>query len=385
MFRFAAFASICVMMLACGMESWCAGGTECVNEPPPPGCTQVSSWVTLPPGFGGAASLSVAVDTSNGNARVGFRAGGAFPCGRELTFWHNSRDSRAYPAGVGRNHSFNVMLLEHPDEWHPVTVRIVLANGYRIGFDENLDGTFRGEPGVFSRLFKEADGSYRLYTNDSPDMTDDGQVCYTFGPADSVGRCRLLSVATAAGTFSFTYVASGNGVGEVYRVREDATGREAVFAYDASNRLTSVTSMDQVTTTISYNASGDVSAVEGPWGALTFGYDQNHNVTLVTDGLEGHCASLAYISSARAVEFRDTAAQTSSFTYTVGSTDSVISTVYNGYGQPAVTYDFTPNHLVAAVSQPGVPRMCYTYNADKCLIGQTTCSSLKGPLMASAP
>lgn len=351
-----------------------AGGPACVNDPPFPDCSSVSPWVTLDAGFGSGATLTVKVDASNGNIRISFVAGGAFPYGKQLTFWHNSRDSRTYPCGTGRNHLYNVMLLVYPNEWPPVPVRIVLANGYRVDFDRNLDGTYRGAPGVFSRLYRDIDGSFRLYTNGSPDMVDDGQVVYRFAPADAIGRARLVSITDGSKVTSFYYALSGNGVGELERVVEESTGREARFTYDAQGRLLSVTSLDGVVTSFTYNTSGDISQVSSSWGTLTFSYDENHNITTVTDGLGGHSAHFAYAASARVIEFRNTSGSIYDFTYSTDGSDRVISTTFGLRGTAPTVYEFTADRLVASVVAPGTSKTCYTYNADKCLSGFNQCA-----------
>jgi len=363
-------AATMVVLAVVAMPAFGGGGLECANEPPIPLCTQTSTWVGLSSGFGTSASLEVSVDASNGNVRVSFAAGGAFPYGKQLTFWHNSRDNRTYPAGLGRNHFYNAMLLEHSEEWPPVAVRLVLANGYRIGFDENMDGTFRGEPGVFSRLSKLPDGSYRLYTNGLPDMADDGQVLYEYGPADPTGRSRLLSVTDSGAVITLTYVASGSGAGEVERVREDSTGREVVFAYDGSGRISSVTSLDRVVTSFTYSSTGDVSRVDSSWGALTFGCNSDHNISVITDGAGGHSAYASYVASARGSEFRDTSGQTHDFVYTTTGADTVASCAFGLHGADPTVYGITANRLLASVAAPGQSTIYYEYNADKCLTGQ---------------
>ena len=364
--------------------AFAGGGLACVNEPPIPDCAGVSPWVPLSAGFGGNASLSTTVDTANGNMRVCFAAGGQFPCGAALRFWHNSRDSRTYPCGVGRTHLYNVMLLVNPGEWPEVPVRIVLGNGYRVDFDENLDGTYRGAPGVFSRLYKDPDGSFRLYTNDSPDMVDDGSVLYSFGPVDTSGRARLQSITTSFGTTRLYYVQSGNGVGEVARVVEDSTGYEATFTYDAQGRLASVTSMDDVTTTFTYDASGNISQAGSSWGVLTFGYDASHNITSLTDGLGGHSADITYASSARCSSFRDTSNNITDFSYTTDARDRILTTTFGPRGMSPTVHEITTNGLVASVAPPGQQKMCYTYSADKCLAGQSQCAMASGIKLASA-
>lgn len=376
--------AILVALSVCASPALAAGGLGCVNEPPDPACTGISSWNALSAGFGGSASLAAVVDTANGNMRVSFAAGGQFPCGATLRFWHNSRDSRTYPCGVGRTHLYNVMLLVHPGEWPEVSVRIVLGNGYRVDFDENLDGTYRGAPGVFSRLYKDPDGSFRLYTNDSPDMVDDGDVLYSFSPVDITGRARLQSITASSGTTRLYYVQSGNGVGEVARVVEDSTGDEATFSYDDQGRLVSVTSVDDVTTSFTYDASGNVSQAESNWGALTFGYDPSHNITSLTDGLGGHSASITYVSSARCGSFRDTSNSITDFSYTTDAHDRVQTATFGPRGASPTVHEITANGLIGSVAAPGQQKMCYTYSADKCLSGQSQCAMVSGIKLACA-
>lgn len=349
--------------------SYAAGGLECINEPPPPYVVGQSSWVDLSPGFGEALSLATSVDTCNGDARISFAAGGSFPAGKALTFYHNSRDSRRYPAGVGRTHTYNIMLLEHPDEWHLTDVRIVLPTGYRIGFDENLDGSFRGEPGIRSQLIRTDSGGYLLYADGEPNMVAKGNVCYQFGPADELGRCRMLSISYGDRSLKMQYILSGPATGEIESIQDDQSNAAVKFNYDNQGRLQSVVSLDGIKTEFKYNDTDDISQASSSWGTLIFSYDSLHNIQTVTDGLGGHCFNYKYADSARAVEFRDTNSSAWSFSYTTSSTDAVTSVTFGPQGNVPTVYEINSLRLVETASIPGKPKMCYSYTKDKRFLG----------------
>lgn len=369
------FSLIFALAVTC---AYAEGGLECINEPDPPHVVGQNSWVDLDSGFvnplavAGSAetsALDTSIDTCNGNVRVAFNAGGEYPFGKPLTFYHNSRDSRRYPAGIGRNHTYNMLLLEHPDEWHLDDVRIVLANGYRLSFNQDIDGSFRGEFGMHSRLIRLESGGYLLYTNGGTDMATDGEVCYYFGPADGSGRCRLVYVKNGESVVNFSYVVSGPAAGEIESFKDGTTGRTGRFSYDSQGRLESVTSLDGCRTGFTYDGAGDISAVSSRWGALTFGYDKSHNVTAITDGLGGHSASFSYAGSARGVNFRDTNGHVWDFNYMTNDQDRVTSATFGPRGATPSVFEFNDRRLVITSTIPGKPKMGYNYSADKKYLG----------------
>ena len=387
MMRYLAVSIVAVLLLAVCV--FADGGLECVNETPEP--TGASGgWVELVPELGSLGlaapvetpsaalpqshSLKVAFGICNGDVRVSFAAGGAFPGGKPLTFVHNSRDGRSYRCGVGRTHSYNSVLLEHPSEWHFTSARIVLPTGYRLDFDENLDGTLRGQPGVRSKLVRNDAGGYTLLTDDQPDMVDKGSVAYGFAEPDAGGKSLLTSVVNGGSVVTLTHIASGPAAAEVERVRDVASGQDAVFAYDAAGRLASVTSIDGVATSFIYNSSGDMSEAHSAWGSLTFGYDSHHNITAITDGSGGHSYAVRYGNSARGIEFRDTYGQYFDFAYTVDATDHVLMTSFGPRGQAPTVCEVCGLKLVTSCSVPGQPKVTYLHTMDKRLLAKRTVS-----------
>lgn len=355
---------------------YAAGGLECVNEDPIPDQNPLSPKprTTLNPGFAtppgsDPVALTASIDTSYGSVRVQFSAVGEFPYGKPMIICHSSRDNRSYPAGIGRNHTYNIILLEHPDEWPLDAVRIIQANGYRISFDQDIDGNFRGQPGIHSRLIHLESGGYLLYTNGNENMTTDGDVCYCYGPPDTSGRCRLSYINDGGNITNFSYVASGPAAGELETVTEVSTSRTCSFNYNSQGKLVSVISLDNCTTGFTYNSTGDINTVTYSGGTLSFTYDTQHNICGINDGLAGHSASFTYSGSARGATFRDTLGNWWDFSYTTSSTDSVVSATFGPRGMTPSIYEFNSLHCPITTTIPGQPKMGHIFDADKQYLG----------------
>lgn len=358
--------------------SYAEGGMECLNEPPDPIPVGKSSWITVDTGFTETSvsevatntpNFTAAVDTCNGNVRISFNAAGEFPFAKPLTFYHNSRISTRNPAGVGWSNTYNIMLFEHPSDWHFDDVRIVQANGYRSGYSLDIDGNLRGEHGIHSHVIHLESGGYLVYTNDNPDMVASGNTCYCFGLADATGKCKLLYIKSGDRVVRFSYVVSGPAVGELESFVDEASGRTGRFIYDSTGKLESIVSLNGCKTTFSFNNAGDISTATSILGKLTFDYDSNHNITDVTDGLGGHCARFAYSGSARGTEFRNTSGQEWNFHYNVDERDLVKSVAFGPKNATPSVYEFNERRLVISASVPGKPKTEYYYSADKRYLG----------------
>jgi YD repeat-containing protein len=209
-------------------------------------------------------------------------------------------------------------------------------------------------------------------------------VLYEFGPVDETGRARLRSITDGGNTITVSYVTTGYGQNEISRIREETTGREVRFTYDTLSRVKTVTSLDNVVTTFDYNPSGDMITAQSNWGMLTFGYDADHNITSVTDGMGGHVSYISYGGSARGTEFRNASGESTDYSYTLDGNGNVASATFGLRGQSPTVYTFNAQRLLSSVTAPGSSKVCYTYTADKCLTGQTYSSVQQAIKVAEA-
>ena len=160
-----------------------------------------------------------------------------------------------------------------------------LGDGNRETYSLNVDGSYESEPGVFSVLVKNGNGTFTRTTTD--------QVRYNF---DAQGR--LGSVADRnANTITLAYDVLGN-----LATITDTVGRVIQFTSDASNRLTQITDPIGRHVRFTYNAAGDLTSASDLKGAFTtFAYDASHQITSATDPLGHKFVSMTYDAMQRVV------------------------------------------------------------------------------------
>lgn len=201
----------------------------------------------------GRASDPVA--TASGNfvhQRVDLRLAGIGVPFR-LVRTYNSLDGLGGSLGPGWTHNLAASL--RIGNGGDVTART--DDGAQLPFTKNGDGSFAPAPGIRATL-EAVGGGYRLTRHD--------QLRYEF---DSAGR--LLSVRDRNGQGLTLGYTSGN-----LTSATDSAGRVVAFAYDAGNRLGSVTLPGGRNVAYTYNASGRLATVTDARGKTwSYTYDGN--------------------------------------------------------------------------------------------------------------
>lgn len=214
--------------------------------------------------------------------------------GFSFTRTYNARSDYSGPLGVGWTHSYNVFLVENPND---ASVVVTLGDGRQVYFDALGGGNYVPRyPGVHERLVKGS--GFALTTKD--------RLQFTFGPdgaltaiADRNGNSlqlaysagRLASIADTAGrVFSFAYDANGR----IVSLTDPAT-RMVAFAYDASGNLASAVDMRGFTVAYAYDGAHRVTSITDRRGNIEVQntYDADGRVTSQTNG-RGFTMTFAY-------------------------------------------------------------------------------------------
>jgi RHS repeat-associated protein len=128
----------------------------------------------------------------------------------------------------------------------------------------------------------------------------------------------------------------------------DARGNVIGFQYDSAHHGTTVTLPGAISTSATYNASGDISAATDALGhTSTFGYDTHGNPTTLTQP-DGHSIQFAYDARGLVTGITDRAAKTTSFTYdTLGNQTSATSPLGN-----KATYGYDATSRLTSIIDP---------------------------------
>ena len=176
----------------------------------------------------------------------------------EFKRFYNSKFSElsGFPLGYGWTHSYNILLRDLT-----TNVLVVFGDGRTESYALDNSG-YRPEPGVYSRLVKQPDGSWRL--------TSKGLIDLNFSP---VGR--LLTVTDRnRNTLSLTYA------NEVLEAIRDTVGREITFASNPAGRLETLRDPLGRLVRFEYDEYTNLVAVVNTRGHTNwYQYDEEHRLT----------------------------------------------------------------------------------------------------------
>jgi RHS repeat-associated protein len=331
-----------------------------LNRIDPQGSIVAEAWVlnipslrTLPPSSLGQPSPNInpqaviaePISTGNGNyfyQHTDFIVPGL---GLPLTFTrtYNARDSYSGPLGANWTHNYNVILRQSSDGG----VSIRWGDGHSEAFSLS-SGIYFPQPGVFSILRENLDGSFLLTKKD--------QMQYAFS---SVGK--LTSIRDRnSNTVTLTYDAGGN-----LTMVADAAGRNLVLTYDASNRIRQVA--DPIGRIFSFtysNANDLVTATDPAGGVMALTYDANHQVLSATQPNRALLFANTYDALGRAIAQTNGRGFTTSFAYDTPSVGS--TTITDARGNKTVhTYDSLLRIVKITDAAGGVTSFVYDSNNDR--------------------
>jgi RHS repeat-associated protein len=201
--------------------------------------------------------------------------------GRTLDFsltynTYNADGSRAQVdtvMGYGWTHSYNVFLFSQLSSMFRFDGKGRVTR-YKLG----PGGSFITAPGYFETLVQNNDGSFTLTKKDKTSFTFAAITNTPFLVAGPVYR--LISIVDRNGnTTTLTYTA-----GNLTSIT-DTYGRTLSLAYNAQNKMTSVTDPDGRMTTFQYDATGHkLTKITDPNGkSIQYGYNVLYQLTSKTD------------------------------------------------------------------------------------------------------
>jgi RHS repeat-associated protein len=201
-------------------------------------------------------------------------------------------------------------------------------------------------------------------------MTDaSGTSNYTYDLRD-----RLLKKVTPQGTLTYTYDAAG----DLQSIRSSNTGGTSVdYAYDALNRLSSVTDnrLAAGTTTYTYDNAGNLQSYLYPNGVQSgFSYNALNRLTNMTLSNGATIASYGYTLGAAGNRTAVTESGGRQVSYTYDALYRLTGETIAGgpvNGSIGYTYDDVGNRLTRTSTVGPVPPATYTYDANDRLQSDT--------------
>ena len=184
---------------------------------------------------------------------------------------YDSHDLYDGPFGHGWKFNYDTKLTEVTDEVD-VWVIIRRADGVRLIFLKNPDGTYASPQGRQDALIRNADGTFAWHES-------------------GCGTC---------GGNSYDFDASG-----YLKQIKDAYDNKMTFDYDMDGNLIEVTDASGRQLNITYGANNKVSTVTDPAKRIfKYGYDTNQNLITYTDPM-GYITRYAYDSGHRLIGITD--------------------------------------------------------------------------------
>lgn len=262
--------------------------------------------------------------------------GGSLPAA--MVLYYNSLDSHNSSLGRGWSHSYDFTLTENSDG----SVLISKPNWSHDYFTPS-NGSYSASPGNYSRLAKNADGTFNL-------TSKDGQVnIYANG--------RIATMTDRNGnTNTFTY--SGGQLATV----TDPSGRTTSLAYDGANHLATATDPGGNIYTLAVGTT--LSSITQPdGGTWQYSYDANAYVLTKIDP-RGNTTTYAYDDQHRVVSSADSEGRTRSIAFPEG-TDTVKSTIFTEKDAGAWQYRYdTKKGTLVSKTDPQGGTTSYIYDTS---------------------
>lgn len=207
--------------------------------------------------------------------------------GMPLEFIRSYSSGDASDSGLGPAWSHTALATATELEDGDVLVR--RSDGRQDVFAKGEGGAYERPAGVTDTLVKNEDGTFSLTTLD--------RAVYDF---EASGR--IASITDDHG-LKTTYGYDANGR---LATITDPSEQTLTFSYDASNHITSVKDSTGREVKYTYSEAGNLKTVTDALGGVTeYSYDSEHRITSITDPKENVILQNTYDSQGRVVEQRD--------------------------------------------------------------------------------
>jgi RHS repeat-associated protein len=306
-----------------------------VGAPPPPG------GIAPPGSTNPQQTVSEPISTGNGNYYYSHTDLTIPGRGMPLVFQrsYNSLDQYAGPFGVNWTHSYNVLFI-----FTPTGAAVRWGDGHGEAYTLS-GGSYVAQPGVFSTLVQNGDGTFLLTRKD--------QTKFLFSVAGA-----LTSIQDKNGnTITLTYGLAGN-----LTQITDTVGRNLTLTYDASNRITRIADPIGRTVSFQYDANNNlVQATDPSGGITTFTYDTNHRVLSITQPNATTLLQNTYDSSGRVIS--QAGGRGFSTTLAFGTPGPGTTTITDARGNQTLhTYDSSLR--IVGVTDAASGNTSFTYDAN---------------------
>ena len=214
-----------------------------------------------------------------------------------------------------------------------------------------------------------------------PDLTKQTVV---YGGANNVNAAgRIVSLTDAAGTLNLQYDAKGRIIQRTRKVLANGKTYVIKYAYDAADRLTTLTYPDTYLVKYAYDQASNVTSVTDGGGhtvANNFTYTASGRLLGLTYGNGTH-SSYTYdvldrMTNLQTERAANTAIQNLTYAYDADSNVATIKDPVNGFNQQ-FAYD-PMNRLISGVGGYGTEK--YTYDGDGNLLTKGTAKFVMDPL-----
>jgi RHS repeat-associated protein len=266
---------------------------------------------------------------------------------------YNALDNYAGPLGSSWTHCLNIILSQ--------TAAGVATIRWGDGHGENFtltEGVYVPQPGVFSALVANADGTFVL--------TQKNQTRYLFSATGT-----LTNIVDKNGnTISLTY--SGGNLTQI----TDTVGRNLTLSYDGSNRIIQANDPIGRTVSFSYSAANDLAQVTDPASGVTqYAYDGSHHVTSITLPNGQTLLQNTYDAAGRVITQTNGRGFTTTFAYNTPSSGQTTITDARG-NQTVHSYDSSLRITTITDALGGTVGYGYDANNDRTAVmnqnGKTT-------------
>jgi RHS repeat-associated protein len=221
--------------------------------------------------------------------------------GDPLVFARSYNSGDTSDSGLGPGWSHTGLITASEEESGDVT--ITRADGRQDTFTQTQSG-YSPPPGITDALVKNGDGTYKLTTLD--------RAVYQFNAS---GRIATITDDHGLAT-TYNYDSNGR-----LASISDASGQSLAFTYNSSNHITKVTDSAGRYVSYAYSSAGNLQTVtDALGGTTTYAYDSAHRLTSITDPRGVTFLRNTYDAQGRVTEQRDGLDNLWDLDYTSGQT-----------------------------------------------------------------